>query len=235
MEVYMKYLGIILALTSLPTMAGGYVDLGLGGLYRQLEGDSLSYKGNPNAAGEFSLGYMGEKWDFGIDGLYTYGRQKDLNFRYTSNQVADDFNWHSFSVGPTVKYHIKSASGDWTYAPFVGVFYNSATAKNSVDLRDGLTGKVEDNSSESWGYGGKLGVQLKNFRNQSTWLEAINYKVFASYTKYRGTEGDFISGNRLYEYDGDSPDNLTDYSIGFTVGFSLGDKLFQKAKSAVGI
>ena len=67
----------------------------------------------------------------------------------------------------------------------------------------------------------------------SSWLESINYKVFASYTKYRGTDADYQSAGRILEYEGDTPDNLKDYSLGFLVSFSFGDKVFSKTKDKI--
>ncbi|EQC49832.1 hypothetical protein, partial [Bacteriovorax sp. DB6_IX] len=79
-----------------------------------------------------------------------------------------------------------------------------------------------------WGYGGKLGVEFKKLTPDSSWADSVNYKLFASYTKFRDIEGDYQSGNTVKEYRGDTPDNLEDYSIGLSVGFSIGDKLAKK-------
>lgn len=215
--------------------ANVYVDLSGGLSHSQLKGDSGSYKGRQSLASEVSLGHKWENWDLSIDGLYSIGRQKDFEFTYGAGTIKDDFNWHTVSIGPTIKYHIEAKSGNWSWAPFLGVFYNHTSLDNSSKLRDSNTGEMEDNSHEAWGYGGKLGVQFKQFTPESSWLESVNYRIFGSYTKFRETEGDFISNGSVAEYKGDTPDNLYDYMIGFTVGIEIGDKLFSKAKRSIGL
>ncbi|ATH08892.1 hypothetical protein BIY24_13330 [Halobacteriovorax marinus] len=231
----MKYLSLTLLLFSLPSWAGGYLELSGGVLHKQLKGDSKSYKSSQSFLTEASLGHQWVNWDFSLDTMYSIGRQKDFNFSYLQSANGDDYNWHSVSVGPTLKYHIYSESGTWSWAPFAGVFYNHTSADNSAKFTDLTTGKTEDNSHESWGYGGKLGVQFKQYTQSSSWVESISYKVFGSYTKYRKTEGDYLKNNRILEFKGDTPDKLHDYSVGVSVGFAIGDKLFSKAKNAVGL
>lgn len=226
---------ITLVTLSSTAVAGAYVDFSAGGLYRQLEGDSRNYEAAPSFATEISIGYKWENWDLAIDTNYSIARQKDFAFSYGSVELKDDFNWHSLSAGPTLKYHINSQSGSWSWAPFVGAHFNVTALDNSKKLTDQTTGEKEDFGQETWGYGGKLGVEFKNYTPKSQWLEAVNYKIYASYTKYRETEGDYSDGSRLVEYNGDTPDNLYDYSAGVLVGFSLGDKLFKKTKSLIGL
>lgn len=225
----MKKNTILLAfLVSTQTFAGTYLDLGLGILHRNLEGDQQSYKSHSGALTELSLGYSWDKWDLALDGSYSIGRQKGMKFIYPVATIDDDFNMSSVNVGPTLKYHIKSESGNWEYVPFVGAFYSYTVFQNSKELVDDLRNEKEDNSQETWGYGGKLGVEFKKLTPDSSWADSVNYKLFASYTKFRDIEGDYQSGNTVKEYRGDTPDNLEDYSIGLSVGFSIGDKLAKK-------
>ncbi|MCR9205361.1 MAG: hypothetical protein NXH75_12335, partial [Halobacteriovoraceae bacterium] len=193
-----------------------------------------NYKAQNALASEISIGYSWGGWDLGLDATYTLGRQKDFSFSYgNNNNFIDDFNWHSFNVGPTLKYHVVSNDSTWSYAPFIGTFYNKTALGNSVEFRDQATGEKEDFGQETWGYGGKLGVQFKSYTPDSTWLEAVQYKIFSSYTKYRKTNGYFQNGTTINEFRGNTPDKLEDISIGIMVGFSLGDKIFTKAKKAV--
>lgn len=230
----MKKILILAFVLPISAFADIYVDLSGGVFHKQPKGDSGSYKGRQSLASEVSLGHKWDKWDFSIDGLYSIGRQKDFEFTYGAGTIKDDYNWHNISIGPTLKYHIEAKSGDWSWAPFLGVFYNHTNFDNSSKLRDSNTGEMEDNSHEAWGYGGKLGVQFKTHAKDSSWLESVSYKIFGSYTKYRESEGDYNNGNSLAEYKGDTPDNLIDYSVGVMVGLSLGDKLYTKTKSALG-
>jgi len=231
----MKFLSSLLTLMSFSAYGSAYLELGGGVQHRMLDGDNGNYKSNQSLATEASIGYRFENFDLALDGLYTYGRQKDFSYNYAGVTSNDEFNWHSVSVGPTLKYHIKSQSGTWAWAPFAGVFYNHTSLDNSGKLTDSTTGLKEDNSHKAWGYGGKLGVQFTQFKPESKILESVNYKIYGSYTKYRGTEGNYIIGGALREYDGDTPDNLTDVSVGFLVSFSFGDKLYQKAKTKLGL
>ena len=225
---------LTLSLLSTSTLASVYVDLSGGALRKEISGDNGSYKGQNAFTSEVSLGYAWDNFDLSIDANYSIGRQKDFSFSFGGNPTqTDDFNWQSFNVGPTLRYHIKSDESNWSYAPFIGVFYNSSDLSNSAEYLDPATGDHEDNGQELWGYGGKLGLQFKNYRPQSSVLEAINYKVFASYTKYRETEAKYLAGGNVRQYSSDTPDNLEDISVGFMVGVSFGDKLFKKTKQAV--
>ena len=232
----MKFITLLAVLLPISSWGSAYFDLSGGVLHNQLKGDSGSYKASQSFASEVSIGNRWEKWDLSLDGLYSIARQKELSFSYGKSQVKDDFNWHSISVGPTLKYHIQSESGNWSWAPFVGVFYNHTSFDNSSEFRDSTTGHEEDNSHEAWGYGAKLGVHFKTYTKDSSWLESVNYKLFGSYTKYRKSEADYLnSTSNISEYKGDTPDNLHNYSVGVMVGLTIGDKLYKKTKSALGI
>lgn len=229
-----KKIYLLLLLFPLQTYASLYFDLSGGVLRRELSGDTESYKGQNSLASEFSIGYNWGNWDLALDATYAIGRQKDYSVTYRSNTtIIDDFNWQSFNVGPTLKYHVIGATGNWSYAPYIGLFYNRTDLGNSAKFRDPTTGKKEDLGQETWGYGGKLGVQFKTFTPDNSWLDAVHYKVFTSYTRYRGTEAEYVTGTTLNRYDGDTPDKLSDISVGFMVGVSFGDKVFKKAKQAV--
>ena len=221
---------LLLGLVSVNSFAGAYVDLSLGAMHRQLDGDKLSYQDSQAITSEISVGYAGKKWDLGIDTLYSISRAQNLKLNYGETEIRDDFNWHSINIGPTLKYHVISKSGKWDLVPFVGAFYNHTVFENSAKLKG--SNESEDKSHETWGYGGKLGMEFKKLTPSSSWAESVNYKVYGTYTKYRDVEGDYIVGNNVEEYKGDTPDNLHDYAVGFSVGFSIGDKLWKKTKSA---
>lgn len=206
-----------------------YVDIGIGVGARSLMGDR-NYKEAPTALAELAVGHRGESWDFSVEGQLSVNRQKDFAFSYDGTNQQDDFNWLQFQIGPTIKFHVQGDDPKSSWAPFIGVHYARAGLSNSSNLRDLTTGDRKDYEHELWGYGGKLGVQWTR-KSDSTFLESINYKVFATYTKYRGMEGDYQNGNRISEYDGDPSDNLSDTSINFLVSFSYGDKVFQKLKN----
>lgn len=225
---------LMILLASSSTWANYYVDVSGGVLHRELSGSSNSYKSGQGFNSELSIGHKWKSWDFGIDGNYGINRQKDYNVTYDSTALQDDYNWQSVSIGPTVKYHIESKSGNWAWAPFIGLHYSAASLNNSHELQDGVTGKTEDSEHEMWGYGGKFGVQFKTFKPNSSWLEAISYKVYGSYTRYRGSEASYQAGASIRKFDGDTPDNQRDYTIGLLVGISFGDKVYSTAKRALG-
>ncbi len=229
------YLLCTTALISANVYGSVYFDLALGGVYKDLKGETNSYKAAPGAAGEFALGLKGERWDFGIETMYSYGRQKDLVLNYNSTPIRDDFNWHNFSIGPTIKYQLKTSSEKYSYIPFVGVFVNHASFTNRVDLRDDITNRTEDADHDILGYGGKFGFMIKQATGDDSWLDSINYKFYGSYTKHQKMEGDYKENGRILEYKGNSPDKLSDISVGFLVGFTVGDKLWNRTKAAVGL
>jgi len=216
------------------SFAGGYIDFGLGAMHRSLDGDKLSYDSNQSFLVETGIGYAWKKFDIALEGSYSVGRQSDMILDYGDSAfIKDDFNMHSFNVGPTLKYHMKSISGKWDVVPFIGGFYNYTAFENSVDLKDNTTNETEDKSHESLGYGGKLGVEFKQLTPNSSWLESVNYKLFTSYTKYKDIEGDYLDNGVLKEYKGDTPDNLFDYTVGFSIGLSIGEKLSNKLLNSV--
>jgi hypothetical protein len=219
---------LFVLLLSANSFGGAYLDFGIGAQHRMLQGDSLSYKSNQSAIVDFNLGYAWKKWDLALDASYSFGRQKDLPLNYTTTQIKDDFNMHGFKVGPTFKYHVTSKSGKWDIVPFAGAFFDYTVFENTAELVDQTTGEREDKAHETWGYGGKVGLEFKKLTPESSWADSVNYKLFASYTKYRDIEGDYVDGSRIVEYKGDTPDNLHDYSVGLTIGFSIGEKLGKK-------
>ncbi len=212
------------------TYAGFYTDISGGVIHRELDGDSGNYQSSQSFGTELSIGHQWENWDLALEGVYSVGRQK--NFSQTVNQanVNDDFTWQAINVGPTLKYHIESESGKWSWAPFIGIHFNKTGLDSSAAFRDSLTNEVEGYDPEMWGYGGKLGVQFKQ-KVETSWLDAISYKVFASYTQYEKTELDYPSNNRIVKYDDNTPDKLKDYSLGLLVGFSFGEKTFSSIKN----
>ncbi len=214
--------------------AGFYLDLSGGVLHRELNGDTGNYKSSQSFGSEFSVGHIWKNWDFALEGTYTIGRQKNLSQTFGGTTITDDYNWQGFFVGPTLKYHVLSSSGNWSWAPFAGVYYNNSSFDNSADFRVTNTtyDSTYDNDQEMWGYGAKLGVQFKQFMKNSSWLDAVTYKVFGSYTRHRETEVDYINGsNVLTTYNDNTPDRLNDLSIGLLVGMSFGEKTFSKVKS----
>ena len=231
----MEYLknSVVICLSNL-VLASPYVDLSGGLMHRDFGGDVNSYKSQQSLLAGGAIGYKWKNFDFAIDGLYSIGRQKGLGFNLGDASIdRDDYTWHSIDVGPTLKYHMKMKSSNWTYAPFVGVFYNHSIATNSAKLRDSVTNEVEDLENVLWGYGAKIGVEYQKATPESTWMESINYKFFAAYTRYIGLETEYLDGGSITKYNGDVPDKLMDYSVGFTVGISLGEKLFKKTKNTL--
>jgi hypothetical protein len=212
-----------------------YINLSLGAMNKQLEGKSEDYRAHQSFAGEVSLGHSWQNWDLALDTSYSVGRQKETNITYNDNKMMDDFNWQSVNVGPTIKYHFTSETDIWSWAPFLGGYFNYSHFGNSGDLYDAQRNEHDEIDNEVYGYGGKLGVEFKKNLTSSNWLESLNYKLYASYTKYRKVEGNFQSGDRIAIYKGDMPDKLHQYAIGVMVGVRFGDKVYQKAKRVVGL
>jgi hypothetical protein len=210
-----------------------FFDLSLGGVYKDLKGDSNSYNATLGPMAEASVGLKGERWDFKLEGSYSYGRQKDLTLNYDSVLIRDDFNWHNMTLGPTLNYRFASTEKGTLYSSFGGLFVNYASFTNRIDLRDEFSNRSEDADHDMLGYGVKLGLMMSKPTREGSWIDSINYKVYGAYTKHQSIEGDYFFDGRVRDYKGNTPDNLSDISIGFLVGFSIGENIWNKAKSMV--
>lgn len=215
--------------------ASVFLEASVGGSLRDLKGDQKSYDNSFAGTGEAALGFKGERWRYSLESSALFGRQGRMTFDYEDTVVDDEFNWLTFRVGPTLAYEIKSRDSDWSYIPFVGVFYSHSNFTNSVDLTDDQTGRTEDSEHQSQGVGTKIGVNFETPTASDSWFDGVQYRIYASYSKHGDFEGDYKDEGRIKEFKGDTPDNLEDYSIGFSIGLSLGDKLWNKTKDALGI
>ena len=231
---HLKILSMTTLFTSM-TFAGPYLELSAGGSFAKTEGDQLSYENRKSLMTEVSLGHQWQAWDLSLDGSYSIGRQKNFIIPYDNNQIQDDFNVHRFNIGPTIKYHIKGDDSNWSWAPFLGLYVNHTNVENSSELSGENIVKDKDNSHELFGYGAKLGVVFKQYTPESKYIESINYRIFSSYTDYSDVEGSYVSGSEVKEYDGNIFDSLKDYSVGFSIGVSFGDKIIRKGKEALNL
>lgn len=216
------------------SQASVFVDLSLGAALRDMQGDKESYKNNISLNGSGAVGLRGERFSIAAELSALIGRQKKMKFNYGEATINDDFNWFTVNVGPTLKYHMTSSESSWEKSPFIGLFYSYSEFTNNKDFTDPLTGRESDLEHDIWGYGAKVGMQFSKTRPETSFLDSINYNIYLAYTKHRRVDGDYVFEDKLKEYDAENSDNLQDYTLGLTVGFTFGDHIWTKTKSALG-